>query len=350
MGSTVTEKIAAHAIRILGAILILTAIPAPVAAESIADFYRGKQIELIIATETGSIYDTWGRLMARHLPKHIPGNPTFVAKNMPGAGHIRAASYAFNAAPKDGTSIITFSHNLPASFVMGNPGMKFDLSKFQWLGSPDSPGRMCVVRPGAKVQKAADLFEHELLVGGAGAAAAISQTPKLLSGLLGMKFKLVEGYKGAAEALLAIDRGEVDGICSTIEGIEGARVGWVAEGKFRVLFNTERDPVPELHAPSIFEFAKTEEQRQILGFYSSTVEFGVPFVAPPGVPAERVEAFRRAHDAVVKDPELLNEISRARMKVNPITGEGLAQRMQELMATPPHLIKQASELLGGNPF
>lgn len=349
MGENIAEGMV-FAARILGAVSVLAVIDAPAAAESVADFYRGKQIELIVATENATIYDTWGRLMARHLGKHIPGNPTFVTKNMPGAGHIRAASYAFNAAPKDGTSIVTFSHNMPASFVMGNPGIKFDVSKFQWLGSPDRPGRMCVVRPEAKVQKAADLFEQEALVAGAGAAAAISQTPKLLSGLLGMKFKLVEGYKGAADALLAVERGEVDGICSTIEGIEGARVGWVEEGKLRVLFNTERDPIPELHAPSIFEFAKTGEQRQILGFYSSTVEFGVPFVAPPGVPADRIEALRRALDAVVKDPEFRNEVARARMKTNPVTGEDLVLRMQELMATPPHLIKQASELLGENPF
>jgi len=349
MGLNIIEKVRMRPSLLLGAVSVL-AFDAPASAESVADFYRGKQIELIVATETATIYDTWARVMARHLPKHIPGNPTFVTKNMPGAGHIRAASYSFNAAPKDGSSIITFSHNMPASFVMGNPGIKFDVGKFQWLGSPDRPGRMCVVRPEAKVQRAADLFQHEALVAGAGAAAAISQTPKLLSGLLGMKFKLVEGYKGAADALIAVERGEVDGICSTIEGIEGARVGWVAEGKLRVLFNTERDPIPELKAPSVFEFAKTEEQRQILGFYSSTVEFGVPLVAPPGVPADRVEALRRAHDAVVKDPEFLKEVARARMKTNPITGEELVQRMAELIATPPDIIKKASELLGGNPF
>jgi tripartite-type tricarboxylate transporter receptor subunit TctC len=289
-------------------------------------------------------------MVARHLGKHIPGNPTFITKNMPGAGHIRAASYEFNAAPKDGTSMATFSHNLPTSYVMGNPGMKFDFSKFQWLGSPDHPGRICVVRRGATVQKAADLFDHELLVAGAGAAAAISQTPKLLGGLLGMKFRLVEGYKGAADAMLAVDRGEVEGICTTVDGVEVERPGAIQEGRLKVLFNTEREPIPELHAPSVFEFTKTDEQRQILGFYSSTVEFGIPFAAPPEVPPERLDALRRAFAAVADDPEFRAEVARAKMGNRPVTGEQLAQRMQDLMATPKSLIKQTSDLLGGNPF
>jgi tripartite-type tricarboxylate transporter receptor subunit TctC len=332
----------------LASAALLAALAAPAAAQPVADFYRGKQIEFIVATETGTIYDTWARIMARHWPKHIPGNPTLVVKNMPGAGHIRAAGYSFNVAPKDGTSIITFSHNIPASFVMGSATITFDVAKFQWLGSPDLPGRMCVVRPQARVQKGADLFEHELVVAGAGATAAISQTPKLLHGLLGMKFKLVEGYKGSSEAILAVERGEVEGLCSTIEGIMGARPGWVEDGRLKVLFNMERKPVPELHAPTIYEFAKTDEQRQILGFYGSTVEFGVPMVAPPGVPADRVAALRRAHDAAVKDPALLTELTRLKMKSVPVTGEELAERMQELSAMPPDIVKKASELLGGN--
>jgi tripartite-type tricarboxylate transporter receptor subunit TctC len=320
------------------------------AADPVADFYRGKQIEVIVATESGSIYDTWGRVMARYLGRHIPGNPTLITKNMPGAGHIRAAGYEFNAAPKDGTSIITFSHNLPTSFVMGNPGIKFDFSKFQWLGSPDHPGRVCVVRRGAAVQKAADLFDHELLVAGAGASAAISQTPKLLSGLLGMKFKLVEGYKGAPDAMLAVDRSEVEGICTTIDGVEGERPGAMQDGRLKVLFNTERDPIPETHAPSVFEFTKTDEQRQILGFYSSTVEFGIPFAAPPEVPLERLAALRRAFAAVADDPEFRAEVARAKLSSRPVTGQQLAQRMQDLMATPKNLVKKTSDLLGGNPF
>ena len=137
-------------------------------------------------------------------------------------------------------------------------------------------------------------------------------------------------------------------MCSTIEGIMGARPGWVEDGRLKVLFNMERKPVPEFHAPTIYEFAKTDEQRQILGFYGSTVEFGVPMVAPPGVPADRVEALRRSHDAAVRDPALLSELIRLKMKSVPVTGEELAQRMQELTAMPPDIVKKASELLGGN--
>jgi tripartite-type tricarboxylate transporter receptor subunit TctC len=332
----------------LGVILLLNASAA--VAQSVASFYQGRQVEFIVAAEAGSIYDTWARLLARHMPKHMPGNPAFVIKNMPGGGHIRAAGYSFNAAPKDGSSIVTFSHNIPASYMLRNPAITFDVGKFQWLGSPDLPGRMCVVRPGAKVQKAADLFEHELWVGGAGAGGGISQTPKLVSGLLGMKMKLVEGYKGGGDALLAVERGEVDGMCATVEGIENERGGWVAQGKLKPLFNMERKPIAELGVPSIFEFAKTEEDRQILGFYGSTMEFGFPAVAPPGVPADRVNALRRAHDAAVKDPAFLSEVARAKMKSVPVTGEELTQRMDELIATPTEIIRRTSSLIGGNPF
>jgi tripartite-type tricarboxylate transporter receptor subunit TctC len=330
-----------------GAIAAFAAVGTPAAAQPVAEFYKNRPVELIIATQNGSIYDTWARLMGRYMSKHMPGNPTFVPKNMPGAGHIRAAGYSFNAAPKDGSSIVTFSHNIPASYMLGNPGIKFDVGKFQWIGSPDLPGRMCVVRPQAKVQRAAQLFEQELVVAGAGAGGGISQTPKLLSGLLGMKFKLVEGYKGSNDALLAVERGEVDGMCATVEGIEDVRGGWVAAGKLRALFNMERKPIPALQAPSIFEFAKTAEQRQILGFYGSTMEFGFPLAAPPGVPAERVNALRRAHDAAVKDPQFLAEIKKAKLKSVPVTGEELTQRMEELIATPKDIIQKASVLLGG---
>jgi tripartite-type tricarboxylate transporter receptor subunit TctC len=242
---------------------------------------------------------------------------------------------------------VTFSHNIPASALMGNPGIKFDVSKFQWIGSPDLPGRMCVIHPQAKVQKAAELFEHEVVAAGAGAGGGISQTPRLLAGLLGMKFRLIDGYKGSNDGLLALERREVDALCATVEGIENTRAGWVAQGKLRVLFNMERKPIPELKAPSIFEFAKTEEHRQILGFYGSTMEFGFPLVAPPGVPQDRLIALRRAHDAATKDPAFLKEVAKARMNSVPVTGEELQQRMDELMATPAEVIKRASVLLGG---
>jgi len=334
---------------LLGALLV-TVGQSPASAQSVAEFYKGRQIEFIVAAEPGSIYDTWARMLSRHMTKHLPGNPTFVPKNMPGGGHIRAAGYSFNAAPKDGSSIVTFSHNIPASFMLRNPAINFDVGKFQWLGSPDLPGRMCVVGPTARVQRAVELFDRELLVGGAGAGGGISQTPKLVSGLLGMKMKLVEGYKGGGDALLAVERGEVEGMCATVEGIENERGGWVAQGKLKPLFNMERKAIPELNAPSIFEFAKTEEQRQVLGFYGSTMEFGFPSAAPPGVPADRVDALRRALDAAVKDSAFLAEAAKAKMKVVPVTGEELTQRMDELIATPADIIQKTGTLIGGSPI
>jgi tripartite-type tricarboxylate transporter receptor subunit TctC len=334
----------------LVAVSILGPLTSSAGAQSVADFYHGKQIDLIIATEAASVYDIWARALGRHWSKYVPGHPTFVPKNMPGAGHLRAATYAFSAAPKDGSAIVTFSHNIPASFVMGNPAIKFDVSKFQWLGSPNLPGRVCVIRPDAKVQKASELFDQEVLVAGTGPAAAISQTPRLLTNLLGMKFRLIEGYKGLSDAWIALERGEVDSFCSTNEGISGVRPNWIEEGKLRVLFNMERKIVPEFKAPTIYDFVSNDEQRQILGFYGSTVEFGIPFAAPPGMPADRVHALRRALEATVKDPDFLAEVERSKMKVTAVTGEELTRQMDDLLAMPPDIIKKASTLLGGNPF
>jgi tripartite-type tricarboxylate transporter receptor subunit TctC len=338
------------ALILLGAIFFFGPFNAPARAQSVAEFYSGKQIDLIVATETASVYDAWARMLARHIGKHIPGRPSIVPRNMPGAGHLRAASYAFSAAPQDGTAIITFSHNIPASFVMGNSAIKFDVAKFQWIGSPNLPGRICIIRSDAKVQKAADLFEQEVIVAGTGPAAAISQTPRLLAGLLGMKFRLIEGYKGLNDAWIAIERKEVDSVCSTTEGMLDGHPTFLEEGKVRVLFNMEHKPVPAYRAPSIYEFASTEEQRQILSFYGSTVEFGIPFAAPPGVPRDRVNVLRRAFDAVVADPEFLADTERAGMKVTRVTGEELTRQMDDLLAMPPEIVKKASTLLGGNPF
>lgn len=334
---------------LLSAAAFMAVVNSAASAQSVADFYKGKQIEFIVAAQAGSIYDTWARMLSRYMPKYLPGNPTFVLKNMPGGGHIRAAGYSFNVAPKDGTSIVTFSHNIPTSYVLKNPAITFNVGEFQWLGSPDLPGRMCVVRTGAKVQQASELFDREMTVAGAGAGGGISQTPKLVRGLLGMKMKLVEGYKGGGDGLLAIEREEVDGMCATVEGIENERPGFVAQGKLKALFNMERKPIPELKAPSIFEFAKTDEQRQVLSFYGATMEFGFPVAAPPHVPADRVTALRHALDAAVKDAGFRDEVARSKMKSVPITGEELTQRMQELVATPSEIIRKTSVLIGGSP-
>ena len=263
---------------------------------------------------------------------------------MPGGGQIIAANHLFTAAAQDGTVIGMIGRNLPNDALVKKEGVRFDPVKFNWLGSPELTNRVCVAIEGAPVQKAQDLFKHELLVGGAGAGTAVSNTPTLLSRLLGMKFKLVEGYGNSQAILLAIERGEVQGICQSLSSLRGSRPDWFESGKLKVLFNTERQPVPNLNAPSVFEFVKSEEHRKILALYTSSVEFGRPIVAPPNVPKERVEALRKALADTLKDPELLDEAKKQGMEMTYVSGQELEKLIADLMSTPAEIVEKMREM------
>jgi len=322
----------------------MIAISAPAPAGPVEEFYQGKQIRFIISSATGGDYDQWSRLIARHLGKYVPGKPTIIPQNMPGGGQIIATNYLFNAAPQDGTVIGMIGRNLPNDALLKKEGVRFDPIKFNWLGSPELTNRVCTAIEGAPVQTAQDLFQQELLVGGAGAGTAVSTTPTLLARLLGMKFKLVEGYGSSQGVLLAMERGEVQGICQSLSSLRGSRPEWFESGKLKVLFNTERQPVPGLNAPSVFDFVKTDEQRKILSLYTSSVELGRPIVAPPGVPNDRVEALRRALADTLKDPELLEEAKRQGMEMTYVSGPEIATLIADLMSTPADIVDKMREL------
>jgi tripartite-type tricarboxylate transporter receptor subunit TctC len=314
-------------------------------AESAEDFYRGKQVKIIVSFDTGTDYDQWARLIARHLGKHLDGHPSFVVQNMGAAGGILATNHLFNVAPSDGTVIGMIGRNLPYFALVQEANARYDPVKFNWIGSPELTNRVCTAYERSAVRKAEDLFERELLTGGAGAASAVSTTPVLLSKLLGMKFKLIEGYPAPGPVLLAMERGEVEGLCQTVTSIRGVRPGWIETGRLRVLFNMERTPLPNSNAPSIFSFAKTEEQRRIIALYSSSIELGRPIVAPPGVPAERVAALRRAFKDAMNDPALREEAEKQKLEINVVTGEQVSALVIDLMATPPEVIKRMQEML-----
>jgi tripartite-type tricarboxylate transporter receptor subunit TctC len=331
------------AIFMIGAALALS--PGGAFAQPAAEFFRGAQIKFIISTAVGGDYDQWSRLLARHMGKHLPGNPTFVPQNMPGAGQLVATNYLFNIAPRDGSVIGMIGRNLANDALVKKNGVRFDPIQFNWLGSPEVSHRVCVAMDDAPVKTAQDLFEHELMVGGAGGGTAVSATPALLAKLLGFKFKLVEGYGSSQAILLAMERGEVQGICQTFASLRSSRPGWIESGRMRILFNTESHPIPGLQAPSVFEFAKTEEQKQILGLYSSNVELGRPIVAPPGVPPDRVETLYRALAATMEDPALKAEAERQGMDIGYVSGKDLASTVAGILRTPPELVTKLEALL-----
>lgn len=333
--------------RSMAAVLAVAAVSASAAGQSVEDFYKtkGKQVLIIVGTGVGQDYDIWARLIGRHWGRHIPGNPGFVVQNMPGAGHLIATNHLYNLAPKDGTVLGAISRNIPNQAAMKLANVRFDPTKFNWLGSPELTSRGCFAMADAPVKTAQDIFEKELIVGGVGAGQAVTTTPQMLKNLLGMKFKIVEGYGQPDDIVLAMERGEVHGICETITGFDETRRDWLRPGKVRMLFNLEQKPVPGMDVPTVYQFVKTEDQRRILNFYSASLELGRPILAPPNVPADRIQALRRAFDATMVDAAFLQEAKSMGLKVTARTGEELAAIVQGVMETPQDLIEKAEEMI-----
>jgi tripartite-type tricarboxylate transporter receptor subunit TctC len=317
---------------------------APLHAQSPADFYKGKQIRVVVGTEAGQDYDTWARLVARHMRQYVPGNPTFVIENMPGAGSLIAANHLYNKAAQDGTTLGMVSRNIPNYALMRQPNANYDPLKFNWIGSPEITHRGCYARADAGIKSPEDLFVRELVVGGDGAGTALTETPLLLKNLLGMKFKVIDGYKGATGVILAMERGELEGICQTTSAFLGSAQQRLDDGTFRILFTTEREPVPELKVPTVFAYAKTDEERNILAIHASSLELGRPILAPPNVPADRVAALRRAFDAAMQDPALLAEARQMKLVVEARSGDAIAAAIRMVAELPQELVAKAARM------
>jgi tripartite-type tricarboxylate transporter receptor subunit TctC len=320
----------------------------PAHAQSLGDLFKGKPLRWVLGAGPGQDYDTWARLIARHLPRHIPGAPAVVVQNMPGAGHMLATNWLYNQAPRDGTVWGMVSRNIPNAALQGFSGVRYDPMKFNWIGSPELTNRGCFAMAKARVKTAEDLFEHELIVGGTGAGSTVTETPHLLSGLLGMKFKVVDGYAKPQDAVLAMERGELEGLCQTVQSFQQARPEWFKSGNARALFTLEHDPVEGVDAPTIYKFVKTDEQRAILDFLSSSIELGRPIMLPPEVGPEIVTATRRAFDATLADPQLREEAKKIGFVITPRTGEQLEATIRAAMATPKEIIAKASQLSGSS--
>jgi tripartite-type tricarboxylate transporter receptor subunit TctC len=310
-------------------------------AQTADEFYKGKQIRFIVGTAAGQDYDSWSRLIGRHMPRFLPGNPTIIVENMPGAGHILATNFLFNLAPRDGTVIGMVSRNITEAFVMKLPNVRFDPGKFNWIGSPELNHRVLFVNTASGFDKVSDLYARELIVGAPGGAQGVTAAPILLKNLLHMRLKIIQGYHSPGDVILAMARREVDGIVQSVGAPEGARRQWIESGQMRVLFSMERERVAGLDAPTIFEFTRTEEQRQVLTFFSSSMELGRPFMAPPGVPAERVAQLRRAFDATVQDKAFLQEAAAMGFEVMPQDGARIAALVDAVMVTPKAIVDEA---------
>ena len=315
-------------------------------AQSPEEFYRGKQLKFAASFPSGTDYDTWVRLIGRYFSAHMPGKPTIVVQNINGAGGMQGANHLANLAERDGTFILMVGRNLPYQALIRDPAVRFDPTTFNWIGSPEVASRVCAVMDNAPVKKAEDLFTTEAILGGNGAGSAVSQTPTLLGNLLGMKFKIIEGYPAPSDIILAMERGELHGFCGSYLSMHQTP-GWLESRRLRVLFNLVRTPIAETKAPSIFQFTKTEEQQKLLALYSSSVELGRPIAAPPGVPTDRVAALRKAFEETMSDPDLLKEAEKQKLEVSLVTGQQVESLIRNLMSTPPDFVDKLNKLAQG---
>jgi tripartite-type tricarboxylate transporter receptor subunit TctC len=332
----------------LGLLMLLASLPAR-AEDSVADFYRGRTVNVIVGYSAGGGYDTYTRILARHLGKHIPGNPTIVVQNMPGAGSLKLANYLYNVAPKDGATIGIFSRGMAMEPLIGMSNTQFDSSKFAWLGSGTSEVSVFVVWHAAPIKTFQDMLEKPFTVGGEGSGSDPDIYALLLKNAFGAKLKLISGYPGTAEVAIALERGEVDSRASwSWSSLKTLKPDWIRDKKviFPVQLNLTRGKeLPDV--PLILQFAKTEAQRQMLKLVLTRQEMARPYAAPPGVPEERKVALRKAFDETWADPELLAEMKARGQEVNPVSGADLDKLVAELYATPKDVVAETRKAIGG---
>lgn len=329
----------------LALVLAIPMVGSQPAGAQTKSYYEGKQIRFIVHTAAGGGYDLWTRLVTRHWAKHIPGNPSFVVQNMPGGGGITAANYIYNQMPKDGTGMGMIGRNLPLKAVLGDKAVRFDPEKFGWIGSPEDANYVCGVKAGSPAETVEAAFKTEILMAGAGAGTGTSTLPPLLSSLLGLKLKLVEGYPSSTAGMLAVERGEVHGLCQSYVSMRDQRPGWIESGKLKILFNCERKPIAGLKAPSIFEFAKTDEQRQILTLFAATTEFGRPFITPPDVPADILALLQSTFEKAMTDSELKSEAAKQNLAISVMKGTELLSLVRDMKKSPPAALEKMRQLV-----
>ncbi len=319
--------------------ILVGALALPSAAEA-QDFYKGKTVNFLIGSAAGGGYDTYSRLISTHIGRHLPGNPTVVPQNLPGAGSIRAANQLYNVAAKDGTVIGMVDQALYLNQILGTPELKADARKYNWIGRILSNSAVLFAWHTAEVKTADDAFKHQLIISTTGAASKLNWT--VMNNVLGTKFKIITGYSGTNESRLAMERREVDALSMPWSLLKNEGAEWLKDKKINLLLQTGTDKHPELqNLPRMIDLAKTDEDRQLMELFSSPSTIGRSVVAPPGVPAERVADLRKAFMAAIKDPALLADVERSKLELDPLSGEELQKAISGGGDFPEKLIERA---------
>jgi tripartite-type tricarboxylate transporter receptor subunit TctC len=332
-----------------GAAVALGATCTPAAADPVAEFYQGRTVSILIGFPPGGGYDANGRTLARHIGRFIPGNPTVVASNMPGAGSMVAANHTFNRAPADGSVFAMFSSSAAMESIFGNKAARFDAPKFGWIGSMSQEAVYCGIwqTPGAP-SSWKELMERETIFGGGAAAAITYQHPMVLKNVLGAMINIVSGYPGTRDIHLAMNRGEVSGSCGLFaSSIMSQWRKEVESGQLKLVIQMGAKKSDQFgDVPSVFDFAKTDEERQILEVHFRQLLLSRPLAAPPNIPPERLKALRSAFQATLKDPEFLADAKKTGLDIDPVTGEEIEAMLNRFASFPPHVLKKAEAAMG----
>jgi len=316
-------------------------------AQTPAEFYKGRTIEIGISSTVGGGYDAHARMLARHMGKYIPGRPTIVPKNIEGAGGLRLANLLYNTAPRDGTSFGTIYRATAFEPLFGNKAAQFDATQFTWIGSASSEVSLCVSWHASGIASFNDMLSKELVVAHSGAGADAYQFSRIINGVLGTRMRLIGGYRGGNEMLLAMERGEVGGRCGwSWSSVQATRREWIERKQVNLLTQLALSKHPDMpDVPLVIDLAKTDEQRNILRLVFARQQIAYPFLAPPGVPPDRVEVLRAAFLRAMADPELLADAAKARLEILPVSGGEVQKLVSELYATPAPVVEKASEML-----
>jgi tripartite-type tricarboxylate transporter receptor subunit TctC len=329
----------------LGFALLAWLAPGWAAAQTVEAFYRSHPLTIIVGIPAGAAYDSYARAVARHYTKHIPGHPTIVVQNMPGAGSLTAINHLANTAPKDGSTLATFVRGLPMQPLFDSQGIRFDAQKLNWIGSPSTEISIVVSWGTTKFKTIKDAEAAEMVVGGSGPGADNVVFPAVLNAVLHTRFKVVTGYPGAADSLLAMERGELDGTSTSWANIGTGHRDWLRDSKINLLVQLSTEKRADVAAPLVMDLTSNESDRQLMRLFFARNVLGYPLAAPADVPAERVAALRAGFDATMTDPDFLADMQKEGLEVHPTSGKALAELIRQLYATPPAVVERAKALL-----
>jgi tripartite-type tricarboxylate transporter receptor subunit TctC len=314
-------------------------------ADGVADFYKGKTINVLIGVNVGGGYDFEARLLARFMRAHIPGNPALVPQNLIGAGGIKMANYLYSIAPQDGTAIGMFPNTLVAAQAVGTEGVQYDANRFSWIGSITTSPVTLAVWHTAGVQSIADARAREIVVAASNKGAITYTFPRMMNEFLGTRFKIVSGYQGNSTMTVAMERGEVQGVTNSWDSWKSFNPAWVQERKIRILAQDEPKAVDLADVPSVQELARTPDDRRIIQLIVSGDALGKPLATSPNVPADRVKALRDAFEATLRDPAFIEAAAAARTEINPVRGAELQAIVEKVLATPRNLAERARSII-----